>query len=355
MRKTILSVLLMTSAIGAFAQLKVLNDGRITVASTATIPAARVTIGESENAHLFNMGVSAKIIPDDSDWNIGLYGTAYSPISTQGRACGIFGLAGNGANGYNYGVMGLIGGTRNGAGVVGSTGSFNNVIWGRYAGYFNGATRVVGNLTATSFTTASDSGLLTNVSPLSEEGSSLNNIMNMDIVSFNFADEKNAESQIRHYGIIAQELQEIYPDLVQKGEDGYLAVNYVELVPVLVRSIQELKVQIEELQSQPQPSAKKSLSTSADKEPIASRNKLYQNTPNPFKGQTTIRFSLADNVNDAFICIFDMTGKILKKLPISSGMKNISISSNELGEGLFLYSLVVNGKEIDTKKMIITK
>jgi hypothetical protein len=38
---------------------------------------------------------------------------------------------------------------------------------------------------------------------------------------------------------------------------------------------------------------------------------LYQNTPNPFKEQTVIRFSLADDAQDAAICIFDMTGKIL--------------------------------------------
>ena len=57
----------------------------------------------------------------------------------------------------------------------------------------------------------------------------------------------------------------------------------------------------------------------------------------------------------AIICIFDMTGKTIKKLPISSGMESVSIGGYELGEGMFLYSLVVNGQEIDTKRMIISK
>ena len=83
--------------------------------------------------------------------------------------------------------------------------------------------------------------------------------------------------------------------------------------------------------------------------------KLYQNNPNPFKEQTVIRFKLADNVQEAAICIFDMTGKTIKKLPISSGMESVSVGGYELGEGMFLYSLVVNGKEIDTKRMIISK
>jgi hypothetical protein len=86
-----------------------------------------------------------------------------------------------------------------------------------------------------------------------------------------------------------------------------------------------------------------------------SKNVLYQNTPNPFKEQTTIRFSLADDAQSASICIFDMTGKMLKSLPVSSGDSSVSIAGWELGEGMFLYTLIVNGKEIDTKRMIITK
>ena len=87
----------------------------------------------------------------------------------------------------------------------------------------------------------------------------------------------------------------------------------------------------------------------------ASGNVLYQNSPNPFKEQTVIRFSLADNAQNTAICIFDMTGKMLKKLPVSLGDTSVSINGWELGEGMFLYTLIVNGREIDTKRMIITK
>ena len=60
-------------------------------------------------------------------------------------------------------------------------------------------------------------------------------------------------------------------------------------------------------------------------------------------------------MQNAAFCIFDMTGKTIKKLPVSSGMESVSIGGYELGEGMFLYSLVVNGQEIDTKRMIISK
>jgi len=50
-----------------------------------------------------------------------------------------------------------------------------------------------------------------------------------------------------------------------------------------------------------------------------------------------------------------MSGKMLKKLPVSSGMVSVTINGYELGEGMFLYSLLVNGLEIDTKRMILSK
>ena len=80
-----------------------------------------------------------------------------------------------------------------------------------------------------------------------------------------------------------------------------------------------------------------------------------QNTPNPFREKTVIRFKLSDDAKDASICIFDMSGKLLKKLPVSKGMESVSVNGYELGEGMFLYSLVVNGREIDTKRMILSE
>lgn len=86
-----------------------------------------------------------------------------------------------------------------------------------------------------------------------------------------------------------------------------------------------------------------------------SRNILYQNTPNPYKERTVIRFKLADDVQGASICIFDMQGKTVKEIPVTASNTSVTINGYELGAGLYLYSLVINGQEIDTKKMIISK
>ncbi len=168
-------------------------------------------------------------------------------------------------------------------------------------------------------------------------------------------DWEQADVQRTHYGVSAQELQNIFPDLVREGQDGYLTVNYTELIPLLLRAIQELKGELDEVKGNNSAGARIIPATTDVTSAIKGANVLYQNTPNPFKEQTTIRFSLADDAQDASICIFDMTGKMLKNLPISSGDTSISLNGWELGEGMFLYTLIVNGREIDTKRMIITK
>jgi hypothetical protein len=50
-----------------------------------------------------------------------------------------------------------------------------------------------------------------------------------------------------YYGLIAQEVRQVLPDIVRgdEGEDGMLGMNYSELVPVLVKAVQEQQAEIE--------------------------------------------------------------------------------------------------------------
>ena len=51
----------------------------------------------------------------------------------------------------------------------------------------------------------------------------------------------------RHYGVIAQEAEEVLPGIVKEGPDGEKAIAYSEIIPVLVESIKELKAENEAL------------------------------------------------------------------------------------------------------------
>ena len=56
----------------------------------------------------------------------------------------------------------------------------------------------------------------------------------------------NKKSDKQDIGLIAHELQEIFPELVNGEKDGeqLQSVNYIGLIPVLIKEVQELKKEI---------------------------------------------------------------------------------------------------------------
>lgn len=374
MKKMIISMLLIAAPVATFAQLKVFSDGTSVIKRSNQNPYSLLTVSTDEYSafYNYNMGINCGATVTSS-FNMGLMAGAYTNnTSATGRTFGVFATAGNGSSGYNYGVYGRMLGNKNGAAVAGTlTDNIGIQIPGKYAGYFDGATNINGTLTVPTIMTPSDIRLKENVKSLADEAMSqnetLNNIMSLNVIKYNYIDrqleisdtaqvvilKKEPQEKQSHYGISTQELQKLYPDLVCEGQDGYLGVNYLELVPILIRSIQELKQELDEVKGKENELLSRNATTDMTVT-NAIGNKLYQNSPNPFKEQTIIRFRLVDDARNAAICIFDMTGKMLKKLPISSGETSVSVNGWELGEGMFLYTLMVNGQEIDTKRMLIT-
>ena len=398
MKKALLLILLATTSLLASAQLKVTSDGKVKISSTQTTSYANLLVGNSTwGTGSSTVGISGSPATIGTSNNIGIVGTINANSSySNDKNYGVLGVVSsiNVNHGRNYGLAGMIGFNNatpyGGTGIYGATHtylfSYPTNISGIYAGYFEGPIKVTGNITASNMYIPSDSRLSENVVSLNERGndtSTLDNLLGMNVIQYNMKsripDEMPAGiendstgnvreayeylkkdemkmSARRHFGIDAEELKKTYPDLVLEGQDGYLAVNYVELVPVLIKAIQELKQQVDELQgTEAAKKAPAKTSTTDDRNTTAKKNILYQNTPNPAKEQTIIRYRLADNAKDAAICIFDMQGKMLKQLPVSSVNDSITINGYELGQGMFLYSLVINGQEIETKKMIITK
>jgi hypothetical protein len=83
---------------------------------------------------------------------------------------------------------------------------------------------------------------------------------------------------------------------------------------------------------------------------------LQQNIPNPFSQSTSINYYLPAQINSAQINFYNQTGVLLKSVQLNNkGKGNININMNEFSSGVYQYSLLVDGKIVDTKKMILTK
>ena len=167
-------------------------------------------------------------------------------------AIGVYGIAKGNPQGKNYGVYGALqDGSESGAGVYGSTNSTIQAVPGRYAGYFNGQTKVNGMIYATNITGSSDARLKTNITGINK--GAMAKIKDLRPVQYNWS--KNANKHLskdtdfdrKHYGFIAQEVQKLYPELVYTDGEGYLSINYTELIPFLIQAVQELSTEVEQL------------------------------------------------------------------------------------------------------------
>lgn len=401
MKRSLITISLFALVLSASAQFKVDSNGRVSI-----------NCAGSSDYYLYCNNTNSKngiyFVANGNNSSSSIYGgritssNATQSIGLKGSANGIsnsIGVFGNADAGTKaIGILGSINQSNSstGAGVYGTI--YNDSGSGlssgdKYAGFFRGNVKVIGSIVTSSAIQGALLGESSSSTNSSGSGQSLRalsatsglsglhvttyqkerpapiedteTIFDPDEDSTRTAEVVQPELDIideqfytkSHYALDADRLEEVFPDLVYVNKDGSKAINYVEMIPLLVQSINELREKIEELQSQASGETAKAASRGETgvEGSLTSKNELYQNTPNPFKEQTTIRFSLADDAKDAAICIFDMTGKTIRKMPVSSGMECVSIGGYELGEGMFLYSLIVNGQEIDTKKMIITK
>lgn len=80
---------------------------------------------------------------------------------------------------------------------------------------------------------------------------------------------------------------------------------------------------------------------------------LDQNLPNPFAENTTINYSIPEDVNEAQLLFYDMNGRIIKQVDITDrGDSKLTVYGDNLQKGIYTYSLIADGKLIATKKMV---
>jgi len=202
---------------------------------------------------------------------VGGHYLAHSSNLSSNRTFGLYGRAGNGLSGFNYGVFGYLSGTRNGAAIYGCINGAEANVGGRYAGYFTDDVKIDADLYVTGSYNPSDINLKKEIRALStEETKQLEKLRNLSAIKYKYktpvelnsipssiADTMKVDPRTIEYtadrytkdqiGFSAQEVQQVYPELVKEGQDGYLSINYIGLIPVLVEAIKEQDSTIEEL------------------------------------------------------------------------------------------------------------
>ena len=322
---------------------------------------------------------------------MGMRGEAFPETPIEGgRSYGVCGIAGNTSSGWNYGIYGSLKGNKNGAGIFGTTkDDFGSQVDGKYAGFFDGNTKVKGNLTVT----GNISGvILSNAAPTSsspayksmnvEQPNYSEKLSSLSTTEYFIEEKATASPQSMsadsmavlpektiieeqalekvHYGLSVDDLKEQFPELVYEKEDGSEGVNYIEMIPILVSTINELNNRIATLEQENAKQGKTVLEAkdaeSSTGLKINGEPSISQNSPNPCNASTEVSCTIPDNTSNAAIYIYDLTGKVLDTIQIDGrGTTTATIETSGLAPAMYLYSLVCDGKVIDTKRMIVSK
>lgn len=280
--KKILLLVLLFSAISMPAQIKVQSAGQIGIGDTIHNE-NKVTLlarGQYESG-LTAISYSTKswgpaifaksVYQFDRQVALMAYATTSTPMSS-GRSYGVLAAAGNRTSGYNYAVYGILTGSNNGAGIVGAVGWSLPVINGMYAGYFSGNVHVTNTITAQTFTTLSDARYKSNIRPMESDALAKVRALNPvqytmqggDAVAFanSHVDSDTASvvpqmvlqndinDTTTHYGLLAQEVKDIYPELVYEDAAGVMSINYIELIPLLIQAVQDLSEEVNVLRNE---------------------------------------------------------------------------------------------------------
>ena len=316
-------------------------------------------------------------------------GTSYG-LNGYGTGDGSYGVAGTGSYIGVYGSSdgtALVGSSTNGEGAnIYSTNSYGLVAGtqrtdANYAAVFNGNTYAYGSYLT------SDKNLKKNITEL---GNAMSIINKLKPKTYEFIQEgKYAVMHLpsgQQYGLLAQDLETVLPGLVKtvdyiapiaakvadtsaathaapsaKGgtatDDKITtkAVNYVELIPIMIKAMQEQQATIDAQNAKIDALTNlvSQLTKNSSGNVVSASSAFLGNaSPNPANKSTRILYGVSSNTAKAELVIYSIGGQKLQQLELNkSGL--IDINTSNLSAGTYTYTLLADGVVVDTKKMII--
>ena len=108
----------------------------------------------------------------------------------------------------------------------------------------SGEIRAAGDVTANY---SSDKRLKKNIKSIS---GALNKLSTINGVEFDWIEKEGVHGNEGHdVGVIAQEIEKVLPEVVTTRDNGYKAVKYEKIIPLLVEAIKELQAEVQELKN----------------------------------------------------------------------------------------------------------
>ena len=390
-----------------------MRSGVMGIAQNADVPVGVVGRGSGGN---YVTGVSG-FAADGSQSTIGVYGFS-SSLYTNGNIYGGKFYAESPTIDNNYGVHAIaenatktnIGGAfyaKEGTSTIGVYAEANSTQTGAeiWAGYF------AGPIITGAPSVPSDAQFKTNINPIQNADQLL---LNLNPVTYDYLQTGNAQymhfPNTLQYGLIAQEVEQIIPNLVKMVEHpqqldslgnitvpsfDYKTLNYEAIIPILIKGYQIQKATIDSISnantsylslidslsnlvsdlnsrltdlenclanvlpflcqinaSQQQVNILENRITS---EILLSGETAFlgQNEPNPFSDFTNIPFFIPQEVKHAKLDFYNDQGKLINSMLIDErGEGKIAVYTDNLSAGIYTYMLILDNSKTLENKMI---
>jgi hypothetical protein len=226
---------------------------------------------------------------------------------------------------------------------------------------------VNGLLFSTSHVVSSDTRFKSNVKDIPD---ALAKVLRLKGVTYTWNKERYPNrgfDNLPQAGFLAQDVEKVYPEAIAIDNEGFYAMNYNAIIPLLSNAIKEQQATIEEVKKANE-ELKHALAemckkgcggvdfTRIQNNTLFSGAYLLQNVPNPAAGQTKLGYFIPDNLgaSSAKIIVTDLTGKTISTLEATpTGSGTVQFNTATLTAGIYSYSLIVDGNVADTKKMIV--
>ncbi len=250
-----------------------------------------------------------------------------------------------------------------------------------WAGWFDNDVNINGFAYCNSSAWSSDRKFKNNIKPV-ENATSIISQLKPSTYYFNTKNDYGMNfSDKKQYGFISQEVETVLPDLISNvhkpasaisdgkettKEVDYKALNYIGFIALLTKGMQEQQEmiasqqkQIDELKAIVQSLASNTgagnINPAAIPVNLSDKNTvvLNQNVPNPFAESTVISYNITTDFTRAQVLITTAEGKVIKAVDITQkGPGSLNVFANDLSNGIYSYTLVVDGKTVDAKKMV---
>lgn len=201
------------------------------------------------------------------------------------------------------------------------------------------------NLYYNNIYSSSDKRLKNNIE---EDGISHESIYKIKTYNYQFKDDNEHRTR---YGVIAQDFKEIFPDLVSEDNEGYLAVNYIDMIPLMLRALQDQKQMIDALNSELN-SLKENINESHELSDLEIEKDYIKIYPNPSNEKAKIE--LFGEINDSKIELVNLNGEIIKSIN-TNGNRILDLNNSNLIDGIYFVRYIMNGKLKQTKRILIQK